>query len=161
MMAAVALMDEGTSWRRDPVVLVNMATQETVILHGTQAILQASIFLNQSNDMIGIRPASTESIQVMREVATTEEDECLICLERIEGTAKEMSCRHRFHGDCIEKWLRIHGSCPLCRFAMPLEEVKTEEERWRRGVWVTISLGRGRIDRRGDDGADSLRGDRE
>uniref|UniRef100_A0A453QLN9 RING-type domain-containing protein n=1 Tax=Aegilops tauschii subsp. strangulata TaxID=200361 RepID=A0A453QLN9_AEGTS len=28
---------------------------------------------------------------------------------------KETPCRHRFHGRCVEKWLKAKGSCPMCR----------------------------------------------
>lgn len=24
-------------------------------------------------------------------------------------------CRHEFHSDCLEAWMRIHRTCPLCR----------------------------------------------
>ena len=37
-----------------------------------------------------------------------------------------MPCKHEFHSACIENWLRVRRSCPLCRFAMPLEEEEDE-----------------------------------
>ncbi|KAF3330138.1 E3 ubiquitin-protein ligase RING1-like protein [Carex littledalei] len=43
-----------------------------------------------------------------------------------------MLCGHRYHGECIEKWLHMHGSCPMCRYNMAEEEgegKKREEER--------------------------------
>ncbi|KAJ7974399.1 RING/U-box superfamily protein [Quillaja saponaria] len=74
----------------------------------------------------GVSPASKESIEALSRVKVTEEDaDCVICLEEFEvgGEATEMPCKHRFHSACIEKWLGIHGSCPICRFVMPVEEV--------------------------------------
>lgn len=45
---------------------------------------------------------------------------CSICLE--DFVAKEMvtvtPCRHMFHEDCIVPWVKNHGSCPVCRFAI-------------------------------------------
>ncbi|KQK19883.1 hypothetical protein BRADI_1g51051v3 [Brachypodium distachyon] len=31
------------------------------------------------------------------------------------GAWKETACGHKFHGPCIEEWLRGQGSCPICR----------------------------------------------
>lgn len=46
------------------------------------------------------------------------ETDCAICLsdfaigERIRALEK---CRHRFHVQCIQRWLVSHSSCPTCR----------------------------------------------
>lgn len=44
--------------------------------------------------------------------------ECCICLcDYEDGTELiELSCRHHFHEACIDKWLRINATCPLCKF---------------------------------------------
>lgn len=100
----------------------------------------------------GPPPASRASIEALRSVKIGEEEEekseCAICLEEwgVGGTAKEMPCHHRFHKECIEKWLGIHGSCPVCRYEMPVEEddeVKQKSEsRWRReDIWLGFTLG--------------------
>lgn len=43
--------------------------------------------------------------------------ECSICLSPIPSTTQktETSCHHTFHNVCLEKWLKIGDSCPLCR----------------------------------------------
>ncbi|XP_057811899.1 E3 ubiquitin-protein ligase MPSR1-like [Salvia miltiorrhiza] len=100
----------------------------------------------------GRRAASKASIDAMPtvEVASGEDsgssEQCAVCLEGWEGgeTAREMPCKHRFHGGCIERWLSISGSCPVCRYQMPEEEEeeKNRDERGRRrGVWVSFSFG--------------------
>lgn len=43
---------------------------------------------------------------------------CPICLS--DYHAKETvrcipECQHCFHADCIDEWLRLKGSCPVCR----------------------------------------------
>ncbi|RLN33775.1 hypothetical protein C2845_PM03G13680 [Panicum miliaceum] len=41
--------------------------------------------------------------------------DCAICLDSVEDAGKEMPCGHRFHGECLERWLGVHGNCPACR----------------------------------------------
>lgn len=43
---------------------------------------------------------------------------CSICLgDYKEGDMLRMlpECRHMFHAPCIDAWLRLHASCPMCR----------------------------------------------
>lgn len=39
---------------------------------------------------------------------------CTICFEKIK-ISKILSCGHEYHSECINKWLDINKSCPLCR----------------------------------------------
>ncbi|EOY03485.1 RING/U-box superfamily protein [Theobroma cacao] len=57
--------------------------------------------------------------------------DCSICLEefKVDEEARETPCKHVFHSGCVEKWLRIHGSCPVCRFFMPAEEEESGGDR--------------------------------
>ncbi|KAI3693938.1 hypothetical protein L1987_76894 [Smallanthus sonchifolius] len=53
------------------------------------------------------------------ERALSEEDaECCICLCMYDdGTElRELPCCHHFHTSCIDKWLYINATCPLCKF---------------------------------------------
>lgn len=47
------------------------------------------------------------------------DDCCSICLhDDAEETAawkRITACGHRFHGACVERWLRVKLSCPVCR----------------------------------------------
>lgn len=47
-----------------------------------------------------------------------EDSECCICLCAYDdGTyLRELPCCHHFHADCIDKWLYINATCPLCKF---------------------------------------------
>jgi len=43
---------------------------------------------------------------------------CSICIEniKINDWYKQLpQCEHYFHADCIDRWLRVRDSCPLCR----------------------------------------------
>uniref|UniRef100_A0A0D9VUL5 RING-type domain-containing protein n=1 Tax=Leersia perrieri TaxID=77586 RepID=A0A0D9VUL5_9ORYZ len=75
----------------------------------------------------GAPAASDEAIQALEDVAITDgsQMECAICLDHgTEAAArwKEMPCGHRFHGACLENWLHLHGTCPMCRHQMPTAE---------------------------------------
>ena len=43
--------------------------------------------------------------------------QCAICFEEITKGALRMilPCFHGFHTDCCTQWLRINGSCPICK----------------------------------------------
>ncbi|KAJ0248062.1 E3 ubiquitin-protein ligase [Hirschfeldia incana] len=47
-----------------------------------------------------------------------EDAECCICLSAYEdGTElRELPCGHHFHCSCVDKWLYINATCPLCKY---------------------------------------------
>ncbi|KAD5507705.1 hypothetical protein E3N88_15408 [Mikania micrantha] len=51
--------------------------------------------------------------------------ECVICLDekKIGDVVKEMSCKHKFHGGCVDRWQLIYGSCSVCRHKMPADDL--------------------------------------
>jgi alpha-D-ribose 1-methylphosphonate 5-triphosphate synthase subunit PhnH len=43
---------------------------------------------------------------------------CSVCLSEMadgEKVSVLTACMHRFHRSCVNKWLRDHDTCPLCR----------------------------------------------
>lgn len=61
----------------------------------------------------GILAADTE-----RERAISGEDAvCCICLAKYENNdeLRELPCSHFFHKACVDKWLKINATCPLCK----------------------------------------------
>ncbi|XP_062111587.1 E3 ubiquitin-protein ligase MPSR1 [Humulus lupulus] len=137
----------------DRVILINPFTQGMVVIDGVSSL---DFLLRELGNKDGHPPASKASIEAMPSVEVSDDGggECVICLEEFQlgGVAKEMPCKHRFHGDCVEKWLKLHGSCPVCRFKMPVEQEETgkkrdEEEGGRDGrrraereIWVSFSF---------------------
>ncbi|KAG6490853.1 E3 ubiquitin-protein ligase SIRP1-like [Zingiber officinale] len=77
----------------------------------------------------GTPPAHKSAVEAMPTIKITENLSCSICLDDFEiGTkAKEMPCKHKFHGNCILPWLELHSSCPVCRFQVPTEESKVSD----------------------------------
>ncbi|XAR66963.1 hypothetical protein NMG60_11013362 [Bertholletia excelsa] len=47
-----------------------------------------------------------------------EDAACCICLARYADNdeLRELPCSHFFHTECVDKWLKINASCPLCKF---------------------------------------------
>jgi len=52
---------------------------------------------------------------------------CSICIETIqvkEWYKQLPECEHYFHADCIDGWLRLRDSCPLCRQTVVIPKVE-------------------------------------
>ncbi|XP_042505854.1 E3 ubiquitin-protein ligase At1g12760-like [Macadamia integrifolia] len=51
-------------------------------------------------------------------VLSLEDAECCICLSSYEDGVelRELPCGHHFHCTCIDKWLYINATCPLCKY---------------------------------------------
>ncbi|XP_068650342.1 E3 ubiquitin-protein ligase At1g12760-like isoform X2 [Aristolochia californica] len=51
-------------------------------------------------------------------VLSAEDAECCICLSAYDDGVelRELPCGHHFHCACIDKWLYINATCPLCKF---------------------------------------------
>ncbi|XP_076960246.1 E3 ubiquitin-protein ligase At1g63170-like [Bidens hawaiensis] len=51
-------------------------------------------------------------------VLSPEDAECCICLSAYDDEAelRELPCSHHFHCSCIDKWLFINATCPLCKY---------------------------------------------
>lgn len=104
------------------------------------------------NGYAGVNPpAKKEAIEAMASVINEEKMQCTICLEDvgIGSEAKEMPCKHKFHSGCIVSWLKIHSTCPVCRFRMPPEDSSVEAnlELTGNGESQTSELVRGREER--------------
>nr|XP_016470450.1 PREDICTED: E3 ubiquitin-protein ligase RING1-like [Nicotiana tabacum] len=137
----------------DRIILINPLTQGMVVIENRSSSLNFESFLSDLLGKDGQPPASKASIEALLNVEICENGECVICLEEwgVGGgdvVVKEMPCKHRFHGNCIEKWLKIHGSCPVCRYKMPEEEGdlnnKSENRGRRREIWLSFGIGNDR-----------------
>ncbi|URE14607.1 Zinc finger, C3HC4 type (RING finger) [Musa troglodytarum] len=61
---------------------------------------------------------STSERVLLQEDAVLFFVECCICLTSYEDGVElhALPCNHHFHSSCIVKWLRIHATCPLCKY---------------------------------------------
>ncbi|XP_075960959.1 RING finger protein 215 isoform X2 [Anarhichas minor] len=46
-----------------------------------------------------------------------ETDNCAVCLEPFNNNQclRVLPCRHEYHRDCVDPWLLLHHTCPLCK----------------------------------------------
>lgn len=162
--------EQETTQTRERIILINPFTQGMVVINGAESL--ESLF-GELGRKSGQPPASKASIEAMRCVEIGEEDkdgECAICLEEWEVgvVAKEMPCRHKFHGTCVEKWLGIHGNCPVCRYKMPVDEdevgKKSSDDEAREGserrtvgreIWISFAFSGNRRNRDSNESPDS------
>ncbi|XP_010526187.1 PREDICTED: E3 ubiquitin-protein ligase At1g12760-like [Tarenaya hassleriana] len=61
----------------------------------------------------GVVAAGTDKERVI----SGEDAVCCICLAKYANNEelRELTCSHFFHKDCVDKWLKINASCPLCK----------------------------------------------
>ena len=66
--------------------------------------------------MNGILPGQIASAS-MAENPETESENCTICLESFSPSQPVTTtiCNHRYHETCLNKWLNIGNTCPLCK----------------------------------------------
>ena len=60
---------------------------------------------------------SEEQIRMIPTIRASREESCAICLVSIvrgEYCKALPACKHSFHPDCVDEWLRSKKSCPLC-----------------------------------------------
>ncbi|POO04096.1 43kDa postsynaptic protein [Trema orientale] len=71
---------------------------------------------NSSVSEGGVIAAGTEKERVI----SGEDAVCCICLAKYANNdeLKELPCSHFFHKECVDKWLKINASCPLCKNAV-------------------------------------------
>ncbi|KAI4355681.1 hypothetical protein L6164_004428 [Bauhinia variegata] len=69
--------------------------------------------INTAVDEGGILAAGTEKERTI----SGEDAACCICLAKYvdNDELKELPCFHVFHVVCVDKWLKINASCPLCK----------------------------------------------
>lgn len=51
-------------------------------------------------------------------VLSEDDAECCICLSAYDDGVelRELPCGHHFHCNCVDKWLYINATCPLCKY---------------------------------------------
>ncbi|XP_061719705.1 E3 ubiquitin-protein ligase RNF126-like [Cydia pomonella] len=81
----------------------------------------------------GPPPLPREQIAAIPSEAVTEEQaaantSCSVCWENFQmgEMVSKLQCEHIFHSTCIEPWLQLHATCPICRRSLLTEEPPAE-----------------------------------
>lgn len=61
---------------------------------------------------------------------SAEDAVCCICLAKYvdNDDLRELPCKHFFHTDCVDKWLKINALCPLCKKEVGNTSVRNNAE---------------------------------
>ncbi|KAK1417938.1 hypothetical protein QVD17_27074 [Tagetes erecta] len=72
----------------------------------------------------GVVAAGTEKEHVI----SGEDAVCCICLAKYVNNdeLRELPCSHFFHRSCVDKWLKLNASCPLCKSQVGASILQTE-----------------------------------
>mmetsp|Transcript_16481 Transcript_16481/g.23039 ORF Transcript_16481/g.23039 Transcript_16481/m.23039 type:complete len:294 (+) Transcript_16481:240-1121(+) len=99
-----------------------------------------NIMLNDSN-RYGSPPASENAVKQLKELKIDQTllekisaTQCSVCQDDFkEGeTVKQLPCEHYYHSDCILPWLKLHNSCPTCRYQLPTDDEQYDARNRRR-----------------------------
>ncbi|XP_074285592.1 E3 ubiquitin-protein ligase RING1-like [Silene latifolia] len=96
--------------------------------NGIEQILQH--LMENDPNRYGTPPAAETAVEglpsvvVGEEVVNSESNACAVCMTEFElnNEVKQMPCKHLYHPDCIIPWLKMHNSCPVCRFELPTDD---------------------------------------
>ncbi|KAL1563263.1 RING-type E3 ubiquitin transferase [Salvia divinorum] len=88
-----------------------------------EALTMAEVSIDNHEEADGESKAKAAS-RLLDQLPTVEGEgggDCAVCSEGLwlGGAAKQISCGHVFHQDCILRWLSVVCSCPLCRQNWP------------------------------------------
>lgn len=106
--------------------LADMTLSDVVMGHGSfEEILQQLMEQSENGQK---KPASTSAVEQLKvdtinQKEVEEKTECCICREEfvLDTKVKLMPCDHKFHIDCLDPWLKLKNSCPVCRHELPTD----------------------------------------
>jgi len=82
-------------------------------------------YLVKNKDRIDTYSMNSDEISRMQAIMTrrfqeqeSEENICLLCVEKFRNGERVLGhpiCHHTFHFPCLSIWLKVSGTCPLCK----------------------------------------------
>ncbi|XP_047042704.1 RING-H2 finger protein ATL63-like [Lolium rigidum] len=99
-------------------------------LHAISVVVDAAVCAPDEAAGLGAKELGAlqvlvwESSSSAKEKEATFDEHCAVCLGEMEdGELGRLlpACRHVFHVGCIDAWLRLSSTCPVCRSAVRTE----------------------------------------
>merc|ERR1719506_3275565 len=89
------------------------------------SILDLVLMMSEMDGPQGAPPAPDNAIASLPEIVVDPNDEtqglagesCPVCMDSFAAGHRvhQLPCGHSFHIGCVDRWLRMHNSCPTCR----------------------------------------------
>ncbi|KAJ7537968.1 hypothetical protein O6H91_11G029900 [Diphasiastrum complanatum] len=104
------------------------ASEDDINLLPKYKFRRTGCFNKASPQQDGIMTVSGSSDPMDEHILSAEHAECCICLSTYDDGVelRELPCNHHFHCACIDKWLRINATCPLCKYNIIHSNNRTE-----------------------------------
>ena len=105
-------------------ILVSRVTQNHI--YGTIGQIEFSLPMSQFLKIISYHQYPNINVeQILTRVSTPPVDSniispinsnsCMICLSSMNELPITLPCQHKFHRECISRWLHTNNTCPCCR----------------------------------------------
>ncbi|KAJ3300020.1 hypothetical protein HK104_005274 [Borealophlyctis nickersoniae] len=106
--------------------LLNMVGNPGDYVFGQQGLDEVITQLMEQHTQRNQPPAATEEVikslsrLSVRKTELGEHTECSVCQDDFEEgeELRKLPCKHLFHPHCIESWLKVNGTCPVCRYSL-------------------------------------------
>ncbi|MCD7472068.1 hypothetical protein HAX54_012956 [Datura stramonium] len=65
-------------------------------------------------------PEESQMIEITEDGGSSADLICSICMDEVKKgeLIRNLPCSHQFHIGCIDKWLRMNASCPICKLIL-------------------------------------------
>ena len=95
--------------------------------------------INNDTNVYGVHPTSQKAINSFQKIKINNdvlagfqnENVCSVCKDEfeVEQECLYLPCKHYFHVECINPWLKEHNSCPICRFELATDDEECEDNK--------------------------------
>jgi hypothetical protein len=74
--------------------------------------------------------AAIPVVEATQDIVNTCVDGCTVCKDafKVGDKLRKLPCKHLFHETCIIPWLKLHDTCPTCRYHVNAEEKESTQE---------------------------------